>query len=481
MDVRRHPHHGVTFAILAIAGMSYALLQSLVLPALRTIQEDLGTTTTAAAWILTAYLLSASIATPIAGRLGDMFGKKRMFVVVLAILAVGTFISAIATTIGVMIVGRVIQGASGAIFPLAFGIIRDEFPAERRAGGIALISAILGAGGGLGIVLSGPITEHLSYHWLFWIPLVAIVVAAIAAWIVIPESPVRTPGHVNALAAMLLSAWLVALLLGISEGSSWGWTSSRVLGLFVLGAVLLFAWIRVESRSRQPLVDMRMMRIRGVWTTNLAALLIGFGMYSSFILIPQFVRDAVGQRLRVLRVGDPGRPLPLPSTIAMILVSPLAGRLAGIVGSRVPLIAGSIVTAVVVPRPRLRTRAPLAALPGDVAPRRRDRARLRGDGEPDRRRGPARADGRRDGHEHDHADDRRRARRRDRGQHPRGEPTRERPPERPRLHARVRGFGGLRCSSPPAQSFLVPRPKLETLEALEHAPGLVFEAPESRP
>ncbi|HET7743108.1 MAG TPA: MFS transporter [Gaiellaceae bacterium] len=345
MDVRRHPHHGVTFAILALAGMSYALLQSLVLPALSTIQEDLGTTTTAAAWILTAYLLSASVATPIAGRVGDMFGKKRTFVVVLAILAVGTFISAIATTIGVMIVGRVIQGASGAIFPLAFGIIRDEFPVARRAGGIALISAILGAGGGLGIVLSGPITENLSYHWLFWIPLIAIVIAMLAAWIVIPESPVRTPGHVNVLAATLLSGWLVALLLGISDGSSWGWTSTRVLGLFVAAAVLLVAWIRVESGTRQPLVDMRMMRIRGVWTTNLAALLIGFGMYSSFILIPQFVETPSANGYGFSASVTQGGLFLLPSTIAMILVSPLAGRLAGIVGSRVPLIAGSVVSA----------------------------------------------------------------------------------------------------------------------------------------
>ena len=153
---------------------------------MRPIQLDLHTTPTAAAWILTAYLLSASVATPIAGRLGDMFGKKRTLVVVLAILAVGTLISAVATSIGPMIVGRVIQGAGGAIFPLAFGIIRDEFPPERRASGIALISAILGVGGGAGIVLAGPITQHLSYHWLFWLPLATVVVTTVAAWFFIP-------------------------------------------------------------------------------------------------------------------------------------------------------------------------------------------------------------------------------------------------------------------------------------------------------
>jgi EmrB/QacA subfamily drug resistance transporter len=343
-DARR-AHYNVTFAILAIAGMAYALLQSLVLPALRPIQLDLHTTTTAAGWILTAYLLSASVATPIAGRLGDMFGKKRTLVVVLAVLAVGTLISAIATSIGLMIVGRVVQGAGGAIFPLAFGILRDEFPPERRASGIALISALLGVGGGAGIVLAGPITQHLSYHWLFWFPLVVVAIATVAAWAVIPESPVRTPGTVNWTAAALLSGWLVALLVGISQGASWGWTSARLLGVLILAAALLAAWIWVELRSREPLVDMKMMRIRGVWTTNLAALLIGFGMFTAFILVPQFTETASSNGYGFGASVTQGGLFLLPATVAMLLVSPLAGRLGTIVGSRVPLIAGAIVSA----------------------------------------------------------------------------------------------------------------------------------------
>jgi len=216
MEARR-PHYNLTFAILAIAGIAFALLQSLVAPALRTIQTDLHTTTTAVAWVFTGYLLAASVATPIVGRLGDMFGKKRMLVVTLAIVAAGTLVAALATSIGVLILGRVIQGAGGAIFPLAFAIIRDEFPRERIPTGIALISALLGVGGGLGIILAGPITEHLSYHWLFWLPLVAVVTAGIAAQVVIPESPIRAPGRIDWVGAGLLTGWLVALLVGVSE------------------------------------------------------------------------------------------------------------------------------------------------------------------------------------------------------------------------------------------------------------------------
>jgi EmrB/QacA subfamily drug resistance transporter len=339
------PHYNLTFAILAIAGIAFALLQSLVAPALRTIQEDLHTTTTAVAWVFTGYLLSASVATPIVGKLGDMFGKKRMLVITLAVVAVGTLVAALATSIGVLILGRVIQGAGGAIFPLAFAIIRDEFPPERVPTGIALISALLGVGGGLGIVLAGPITEHLSYHWLFWLPLVAVVGAGVAAAVVIPESPIRAPGRIDWVGGILLTAWLVTLLVGVSEGPAWGWASARVLGLFALTAVLVVVWVQTEKHIESPLVDMRMMQLPAVWTTNLTALLLGFGMYSSFVLIPEFVElpkaGGVGFGSSVTEAGI----FLLPATLGMLAVGPLSGKLAQSLGAKVPLVTGCALTA----------------------------------------------------------------------------------------------------------------------------------------
>jgi EmrB/QacA subfamily drug resistance transporter len=344
-DVHRQ-HYNVTFALLAVAAVAYALLQSLVAPALLTIQHDLDTNAAGAAWILTAYLLSASVLTPIAGRLGDMFGKKRAMVVVLIVLAVGTALAGLATSIGLMIVARVIQGAGGAVFPLAFGIIRDEFPRERVPQGIAMISAILGIGGGAGIVLAGPIVENLSYHWLFWLPLIGVVIALLGILLYVPESPVRTPGRIDPLGAVLLAGWLTTLLVAVSEGSAWGWRSWQIFVLVDATIALIVAWVWAESRSKAPLVDMHMMRIRPVWMTNVAALVFGFAMFASFIVVPELVELPTGTGFGFgASVTQAGLFL-LPSTVGMLLAGPVAGRLSVAFGSRVPLQIGGVFSCV---------------------------------------------------------------------------------------------------------------------------------------
>jgi predicted MFS family arabinose efflux permease len=338
-------HSGITFVVLATAALAFSLLQSLIIPAIPQLEHTLHTSEDSASWLLTAYLLSAAIATPILGRIGDATGKEKMMVIVLVALSAGTLISALATSLSVMLVGRVVQGAAGAVFPLAFGIIRDEFPSERVAGAIGVLSAILGLGVGAGILLAGPILEHLSYHWLFWLPLVMAVGATVATFLFVPESPVRAGGRINWFGAVLMSAWLVTGLLAVSYGPTWGWHSSTVLVLFAATAVLLGLWIWSESRSRSPLVDMRMMRIPAVWSTNLAALLFGFGMFAMFITVPQFAQTPTSAGYGFgASVTQSGLYL-LPFATAMVVIAPLTGRLSRQVGSKAVLIAGSLFSA----------------------------------------------------------------------------------------------------------------------------------------
>jgi EmrB/QacA subfamily drug resistance transporter len=339
---RTHPN--LTLAVLSLGGLSYAVLSSLVVPALPTMMRELGTNETGITWLLTGYLLAASVGTAIIGRLGDMYGKERLLLWTLVVLAGGTLISALTGTLALQIVGRFIQGVAGGIFPLAFGIVRDEFPREKVAGGIGLLSAILGVGGGVGIVLSGVIVENLDYHWLFWIPLITTSAAALLTWKLVPESPVRTPGKVNWLAAALMTIGVSAVLLAVSETTEWGWGGSNTLLLAAFGFAVIAIWIAVEVRSKNPLIDMTMMRIRGVWTTNAAAFLLGGGLYAAFIIFPQFAQlpksTGFGFGASVIVSGL----YLLPATVGMALLGIFAGPISARFGSRWALLVGTAFT-----------------------------------------------------------------------------------------------------------------------------------------
>ncbi|HEV2886233.1 MAG TPA: MFS transporter [Jatrophihabitans sp.] len=340
-SARRRARYQLTFVVLAVGVSTFSLLQSLVSPVLVLLEHSLHTSQSTVTWVLTAYLLSASVCTPILGRIGDMIGKKKVLVAVLTTLALGSILAALATSIQVMIVARVIQGVGGGLIPLAFGIVRDEFPREKVPGAVGAIAALLAVGGGLGLVLAGPIVDLLDYHWLFWIPGAAMAVAAVATQFVVPESPVRTPGRISWLAAVLLSAWLVALLVAVSQAPAWGWASVWVLGLLAASVVLAAGWIVVELRSRQPLIDMRMMRIPAVWATNLVALLFGFGMYSVLAFLPEFVQTPATTGYGFSASITESGLIVLPMSGSLFLFGVLSGRLASRFSAKAVLVLGS--------------------------------------------------------------------------------------------------------------------------------------------
>ena len=338
-------HPTLILTVLSLAGLSYAVLSSAVIPALPTFQHALHTSETGAAWLLTAFLLSASVGTAIIGRLGDMYGKERLLLWTLLVLVAGTLLAAVAQSLPLLIVARVIQGIAGGIFPLAFSIARDEFPPEKVPGSIGLMSSILGVGGGLGLVAGALIVQHLGWHWLFWIPLLVTLLAAYCTWRYIPESPVRSPGSVNWVAAALMSLGICCVLIAIAQTTVWGWGGTKTIALLAIGLVFSSLWIAVEVRSREPLVDMTMMRIRGVWTTNLAAFLLGAGMYASFVVIPQFAqlpkRTGFGFGASIVVASL----YLLPSALLMGLLGTAAGRVSRRFGSKLALVAGATVSA----------------------------------------------------------------------------------------------------------------------------------------
>jgi MFS family permease len=333
---------GRVLAVLLIAVLPYGVLGSIVVPALPTLQRDLGASPNGVTWILTAYLLSAAASTAIIGRLGDMYGKRRLLLVTLALLMAGTLLAAVSQTLEMLIAARVLQGMVGGIFPLAFGIVRDEFPRERVAAAIGLISAVLAIGGGVGLVVPGVIVDHLGWHWLFWIPFGVTTVATVLTWRLIPESLVRVPGRVNWPAGATMVSGFTAVLLGVSQANAWGWGSGRTLGLIVGGLVLCALWVAIEVRSREPLIDMAMMRTRGVWTTNVVAVMFGGGMYASIAIYPELAQlprsTGFGYGASITTTGL----YLLSETIAATIFGGLMGKLAARFGSKPTLTAGCV-------------------------------------------------------------------------------------------------------------------------------------------
>ena len=340
-----HTVHGKPVApvigALLLAALAYALSQTVVAPALPQITDEYHTTQSSSAWVLTGYLLSASVCTPLAGKLGDLFGKGRVLTAVLTIFSLGSVVCGLADSIGVLIAGRVIQGVAGGVFPLAFGIVNDELPADKRATAIGLISAMFGIGGGIGLPLSGVIVDHLHLSLLFWIGLMALP-AAVAVWFYVPPSPARERTRVDWRGAAVLSAGLVALLLGITKANDLGWGSATIVGLLAAGVAILAAFVPLQLRTAQPLVDIRVLNRRPVLATNVTGFLVGVAMFGSFLLIPQFAQAAkstgYGFGMSVTGAGL----VMLPSAATMLFAGPIGGMLGNRFGFRAVLAAGTV-------------------------------------------------------------------------------------------------------------------------------------------
>ena len=341
-------HYNFTLAILTLAGIAFALQQTMVIPALPALQRELHTTTTWVTWVLTVFLLVASVATPILGKLGDQYGKERLLVISLTLFLIGSLGAATAWNIWALIAWRALQGAGAAVFPLSYGIIRDEFPREQVGVAIGLVSAVFGIGGGFGIVLSGLIVDNMSWRWLFIVGAAGVAAAVVLVHRFVPESPIKTPSRVDVLGASLLSAGLIAMLVALTEGESWGWSSGRILGLAAAAAAFLLAWVVVELRVSEPMVDMRMLARREVLFTNLTALVSGFAMFGCFVLIPNFVETPRGLEDSVSRLVHYGFHASatkaglylLPSSFALLFAGPVAGLIGRRVGFKWPLAAG---------------------------------------------------------------------------------------------------------------------------------------------
>ncbi|MFJ4808968.1 MFS transporter [Streptomyces longwoodensis] len=337
---------GGVVATLALAGTTAAIMQTLVTPLIAELPQILDTSPSNAAWVITVTLLVAAVCVPISGRLGDLVGKRRMLLACVVPLVVGSVVCALASGVVPMIVGRGLQGMGMGMVPLGIALLRDVVPAEKLSSSIALVSASMGIGGGLGLPIAAAIAQYADWRVLFWGSAGLAAAIGVLIWFLVPDVPAGAKGQRFDLAgAVGLAVGLVCLLLAVSKGADWGWGSATTLGLFAASVVVLLAWGLWEVRTTDPLIDLRTTARPRVLLTNVASVFVGFGMYASMLVMPQLLQfpEATGYGLgqSMLAAGL----WMAPGGLMMMVVSPLGGKLTNARGPKVTLVCGALVLA----------------------------------------------------------------------------------------------------------------------------------------
>ncbi|MDG9713340.1 MFS transporter [Streptomyces sp. DH10] len=337
---------GAVVPVLAFAGIVVAVMQTLLVPVIKDLPQLLDTAPSDATWVLTSTLLSGAVATPIMGRLGDLYGKRRMLITSLSVMVVGALVSAFTSDLLLMIAGRTLQGFAMGAIPLGIGLMRDMLPRERLGSAMALMSSSIGVGGGLALPAAALVAQHTDWHALFYGAAGLGVLAIALTLLVVPESPMRAEGTFDLPGAIGLSAGLVLFLLPITKGSDWGWSSGTTLGLFAAAAVVLLLWGVMELRVKAPLVDLRTTARPAVLFTNLASIMVGVSFYVVSLVLPQLLQlpkstgYGLGQSMVVAGL------LVAPLGLTMMFTAPVYARLSAKYGPKFTLILGLLIIAI---------------------------------------------------------------------------------------------------------------------------------------
>lgn len=333
----------VIVAILGFCGIVVSLMQTLVVPIIPQLPHLISASPADASWAITATLLAAAVVTPISGRLGDMYGKKRIVVASLLLVVLGSVVCAFANSLIPLIVGRALQGASVGVIPLGISILRDELPPRKVAGAMAIVSATLGVGGAIGLPVAAAVAQVADWHVLFWMSAGLGLACMALAIVMIPESPVRTPGRFDFVGAVGLSAALILFLVPITKGGTWGWGDPLTLGLLAASAAVFVVWGFIQLRTARPLVDLRVSARPNVLFTNLASIAIGFSMYGNSLTLPQLLMapESTGYGLGLSMITA-GIAL-APGGLVMMALSPVSAKISAWRGPRFTLMVGSVV------------------------------------------------------------------------------------------------------------------------------------------
>ena len=338
--------HNRVLAVLAVGMLDLGLEQAIVAPALPTIERYYHASPKSGTWLLTGYLLAAAVAIPLAGRLGDVFGRRTMLLGSLGLFALGALICALASSVGLVIAGRVIQGLGAGVGPLALAVVRDHVPAARVATAVGMLVAAGSVGAVAGLLLAGVLVDHASVPAIFWVLFAVAVLLALLIAALVPESPPGIDVQVDVPGAVLLGAGLGSITVAVSEGNSWGWGSVRTVGLMLLASALLAAFVVRERRAAAPLLDPAAMALRSIWSANVAIGGLGFSLLIAFTLVPLI---GAYPKLTGYGLGLSTTQIALvlvPSSLATLFAGPLGGRLVPRTGARIQALCGTLLATV---------------------------------------------------------------------------------------------------------------------------------------
>ncbi|QIK46596.1 MFS transporter [Gordonia hongkongensis] len=329
--------------VLCFGGLVASLMQTLIIPIQPDLPRLLGTSIGNASWIITATLLAAAVAMPIAGRLGDMFGKQRVLLVSAVLLTLGSLICALGDSLIPLIIGRGVQGLAMGFIPVGMSLIREITPPRITSMAVAAMSATLGVGGAIGLPLAAWIVQTWDWHALFYVAAGLGVLVTVAVLVLVPRVNDAAGGRIDVSGAIGLAVGLSAFLIAVSKANDWGWTSGATLGLGIGGILVLIGWGFFELRQREPLVDLRTTARPAVLLTNIAAAAIGFGMMAQSIVLPMLLRlpEATGYGLgqSLLAAGL----WMAPGGLMMMIFAPISGILINRIGAKITLAIGAAI------------------------------------------------------------------------------------------------------------------------------------------
>lgn len=343
-EQQKFDSHYANRVLLVFVGLGIAVLyvETMLIPALPSIAKQFNVTSAQASLILSLYLVSGTALNPVIGKMGDLYGKKRMLTIIMPIYAIMVAVTGFSPNYEFLLASRTVQGVGEGIFPLAFSIVREEFPSEMIPRAQGIVSAAFGIGATVGIPLGAFISNYFGWRTTYHTAVPLVVLLTVLSFVVIKESRIRNPGvKLDYVGASLLGLALAMLVLALSEGSNWGWTSSPVLVLVGAGVLLILALPVLERRAEGPILDLKLLSQRNVIVANLIMLLSMFGLFVAFqsIVYQLQLPPPTGFSFDILTTGL----YTFPATIMLIVFALPTGILVSKFGAKPFVMLGSII------------------------------------------------------------------------------------------------------------------------------------------